>query len=232
MRYVARMSCTLVMGEIHLFYYDHNFNNNFFCSFAGLYRGEIPKFWRAPTDHWPIATSAWLIFPNVGLAIMHLLLSIRTFLYPSPQCHTALSFPHPFLWRESSRLQMRAVSQRARKTLDIQIRISVLRRETHAIPTKKTWSEIFVSPSPMQSFRRLDSGIGTCWMKLCKSQIRGSITKLFPASSPVKMGSASALKGLVCSRQLEYDCDPNEWHLFIDSSPRSLIAVLLHNGYK
>lgn len=53
----------------------------------------------------------------------HLISRIRTFLHPSPRCLTALSFPYPLLRRERSRIQKRAISQRARKTLEIQTTI-------------------------------------------------------------------------------------------------------------
>src|SRR6218665_3903563 len=79
----------------------------------------------------------------------------------------------------------------------------------------------------MLSFWYPGSNSVTCWMKACKSQIRESVTKHFPTSSIGKMGCASVV-GLF--EAIGITCNPSEWRLFIDSSSRSLKAVLPHNG--
>ena len=87
-----------------------------------------------------------------------------------------LPIPIPPL-RGISHLQETAAIHTARKILEIQITVSQmrLRREGHTSLTRKTstiWSETLVLPSPMLSFWHPVSSSGTCWMKVCKSQIR------------------------------------------------------------
>lgn len=50
-----------------------------------------------------------------------------------------------------------------------------------------TWSEIMVSPTPMLNIWHLGSTSGTCGMKVCKSQVIRSVTKIFSSSSAVKI---------------------------------------------
>ncbi|MCJ8742394.1 hypothetical protein PDJAM_G00081650, partial [Pangasius djambal] len=56
-------------------------------------------------------------------------------------------------------------------------------------------------------------------MKVYKSQVLGSVPKLFPPSSPIKMGSASATMFEAMFSlfgAIRITCSPNKWHLFTD----------------
>lgn len=76
--------------------------------------------------------------------------------------------------------------------------------------SSKAWTEVLFSPSPMPNFSRLCSSSGICWMKMYKSQVLRSITKLFLSSLPTKMGSVQG------------NCSQKELCFFTDRSSRSL----------
>ncbi|XP_061430119.1 uncharacterized protein LOC133356558 [Lethenteron reissneri] len=69
-------------------------------------------------------------------------------------------------------------------------------------------------------------------MKVCKSQIRRSVTNLFAASSPCQDGLCVCHNVTSLLEAIGIAYNQNEWRLFIDNSSRSLKAVLLHNGNK
>src|SRR6218665_883782 len=84
--------------------------------------------------------------------------------------------------------------------------------------------------SPMLSFCCPGSNSGTCWMKACKSQIRESIHEIFSNFFSQQDGLCfcNIVAGLY--KVIGISCNPSECLLFIDSSSRSVKAVLLHNG--
>src|SRR6218665_2358068 len=63
-------------------------------------------------------------------------------------------------------------------------------------------------------------------MKACKSQIRETLSNFFSRQDGLYL--CNNVVGLL--EAIGITCNPSEWRLFIDSSSRSLKAVLLHNG--
>lgn len=108
---------------------------------------------------------------DVELARIYSLSYIQTFFHPVPDCPRAHSS------REEKATVCRRKWQFGRgwnhwSWLEVQ-----LKRETHTTSTKKTWSEVFVSQSPMLSFWCLDWSSVICYMKM--SQVRKGVTGVF-----------------------------------------------------
>jgi len=106
-----------------------------------------------------------------------------------------------------------------------------LRREGHTSLTRKTstiWSETLVLPSPMLNFWHPGSSSGTCWMKAYTDQRKRHQTFSNFFSRQDGLCFCNNVAGLF--EAIGITCNPSEWRLFIDSSSRSLKAVLLHNG--
>lgn len=179
----------------------------------GWYRGEkrvmkfaIPRIWREPTDH-----SSNCYFCMVDPSKRRIGKSATPVMYPDipssialvPHC-PELPIPTTPDWNQpSSGDSSKSDSEEDIADPDYNFTDAVEERKPY-FPNQNELDDLIRNLGLTESNAELLTSRlkqwNFCWMKVCKSQIRETVTKLFPTSSVGKMGCVSAAMWPVYSR--------------------------------
>ena len=240
MKNVARISYTLVMGEINLFFII----TALLCCFIGWYRGEkramkfaIPRIWREPTDH---SSNCYfcMVDPSKhrtgknASAIMYP--DLPSSIAPVPHCPELPVPTPPEREQPSSEESSKSESEEDIVDPDDNFRGGTEERNPY-YPNQKDLNDLIRDLGLTKSNAELLTSRLKQWNLLDESVQVADQRKRHQAFSTFftyQDGLCFCHNVTSLFEAIGIACNQNEWRLFIDSSSKSLKAVLLHNGNK